>query len=92
MESGSDNAVLKFAAYAERVDWAGASAPTLETLASLQLAHLSTIPFENLDVQMGIPIRLDLASLQDKFLRSAIECRRSYRNLCLWKRPLRTRI
>lgn len=40
-----------------------------EGLSVLHLAHATTIPFENLDIQMGLPIRLDLPSLQDKLVR-----------------------
>lgn len=56
-------------AYLERVRWTGPLDPDLATLAGLQLAHVGAIPFENLDVQMGIPIRLDLEALQDKLVR-----------------------
>jgi N-hydroxyarylamine O-acetyltransferase len=59
---------LDLSAYLERVAWRGRLEPTLETLGTLHLAHQAAIPFENLDVQLGIPIRLDLASLQDKLV------------------------
>ncbi len=42
--------------------------PTLGTLSTLLGAHMRSIPFENLDVLLGRPIRLDLASLQDKLV------------------------
>jgi len=35
--------------------------PTLATLATLQLAHLSTVPFENLDIVNSRPVTTDLA-------------------------------
>jgi N-hydroxyarylamine O-acetyltransferase len=60
---------LDLEAYFLRIQWQGDRTPTLPTLQGLQTAHLAAIPFENLDVQMGIPIRLDLASLQDKLVR-----------------------
>jgi N-hydroxyarylamine O-acetyltransferase len=56
-------------AYLRRIGFDGEVRPDLATLQALHLAHASTIPFENLDVQMGLPIRLDLASLQDKLVR-----------------------
>lgn len=56
-------------AYLRRIGFDGEVRPDLATLRSLHQAHASTIPFENLDVQMGLPIRLDLASLQDKLVR-----------------------
>ena len=35
------------------------------TLARLHRAHLAAIPFENLDIQIGLPIELDAVSLQE---------------------------
>ena len=67
MEEGVEEPFL--AAYLERIHWTGPLAPDLPTLAALQLGHVSAIPFENLDVQMGRSIRLDLASLQDKLVK-----------------------
>jgi N-hydroxyarylamine O-acetyltransferase len=44
--------------------------PTFETLAGLLHAHMLRIQFENLDVLLGRPVRLDLDSLQDKLVRA----------------------
>jgi N-hydroxyarylamine O-acetyltransferase len=55
-------------AYLERIQYAGDLAPTVETLAALHQAHEAHIPFENLDVILGVPIRLDPASLQAKLV------------------------
>ncbi len=63
MEGGFD---LK--AYLGRIGYLGALEATAATLRGLHLAHASTIPFENLDIQMGLPIRLDLASIQEKLV------------------------
>ena len=41
---------------------------TLATLATLLDHHMTAIPFENLDVLLGRPPRLDLASLQAKLV------------------------
>lgn len=60
---------LDLGAYFHRIGFEGETRPDLATLRSLHQAHACTIPFENLDVQMGLPIRLDLASLQDKLVR-----------------------
>ncbi|MGE5126659.1 MAG: arylamine N-acetyltransferase family protein [Betaproteobacteria bacterium] len=46
----------------------GAGAATLATLTALHEAHVAAIPFENLDILLGRPIRLDLASLQAKLV------------------------
>ncbi len=55
-------------AYFRRIRWPGASTPTLETLAGILRAHDGAIPFENLDVLLGRPIRLDLDSIQAKLV------------------------
>jgi N-hydroxyarylamine O-acetyltransferase len=56
-------------AYLWRIGFGGERVPRLDTLCALHFAHATTIPFENLDIQMGLPIRLDLAALQDKLVR-----------------------
>ena len=63
------SAELDLPAYLRRIGFAGDLRPGLPTLRALHLAHAASIPFENLDIQMGLPIRLDLASLQDKLVR-----------------------
>ena len=60
---------LDLAAYLARIGFGGDPEPRLDALFALHFAHATTIPFENLDIQMGLPIRLDLASLQDKLVR-----------------------
>ncbi|MFN2463076.1 MAG: arylamine N-acetyltransferase [Candidatus Dormibacteria bacterium] len=44
-------------------------APTAATLARLHRAHATHIPFENLDIHLGRPIRLDLAAIEAKLVR-----------------------
>ncbi|MFC7595852.1 arylamine N-acetyltransferase [Terrabacter sp. GCM10028922] len=56
------------AAYLTRLGVAAPEAPTLGALASLHRAHLMTVPFENLDIMRGRPIRLDRASLVAKLV------------------------
>ena len=60
---------LDLPAYLDRIGWRGSLEPSLETLEALHLAHTSSIPFENLDIQLGRRIRLDLDSLQAKLVR-----------------------
>jgi N-hydroxyarylamine O-acetyltransferase len=60
---------LDLAAYLTRVGLAAAPPPTAAGLAELHLAHATHVPFENLDVLLGRPIRLDLESLQRKLVR-----------------------
>ena len=56
------------AAYFERIAYVGDRVPSRATLDALHLAHATHIPFENLDILLGRPIRLDLDSLQAKLV------------------------
>ncbi|HXQ22427.1 MAG TPA: arylamine N-acetyltransferase [Candidatus Acidoferrales bacterium] len=62
-------------AYLERIGWEGKPATTAETLAALLGAHMSSIPFENLDILLGRPVQLGLDHLQQKLVR---DCRGGY--------------
>lgn len=55
-------------AYFERIGFSGSIAPTLETLQQLHALHPAAIPFENLDPLLGVPVRLELKSLEQKLL------------------------
>src|SRR5215469_1149692 len=67
--SSDDRPALDLGAYQARIGYSGACVPTPEVLAELHLAHATHIPFENLDIQLGRPIHLDLESLQSKLVR-----------------------
>jgi N-hydroxyarylamine O-acetyltransferase len=56
-------------AYLDRIHWGGALRHDHACLAGLLGAHMAHIPFENLDVLLGRPIRLDLEGLQNKLVR-----------------------
>jgi N-hydroxyarylamine O-acetyltransferase len=45
--------------YLARIGYDGPLEPTAETLARLQRAHMLAVPFENLDIHLGRPLRLD---------------------------------
>ncbi|HEX2283543.1 MAG TPA: arylamine N-acetyltransferase [Mycobacterium sp.] len=63
------SADLDVAAYFDRVGYAGPAEPTVETLHALTAAHNRSIPFENLDPLMGIPVAdLGPAALTDKLV------------------------
>jgi N-hydroxyarylamine O-acetyltransferase len=62
------SAELDLDAYLGRIGLKARPAADLAGLRALHFAHASTIPFENLDIQMGLPIRLDLDSLQAKLV------------------------
>ena len=55
-------------AYLERIGWEGSTTRSYDTLAGLLVAHMSAIPFENLDVLLGRGVRLDLEGLQAKLV------------------------
>jgi len=55
-------------AYLGRIGARPPLAPSAEALADLQQAHVGAVPFENLDILLGRPIALDLASLQSKIV------------------------
>lgn len=61
-------AAVDLDAYFQRIAYSGAREPTIDTLRALHLAHATHIPFENLDVLLGRPIRLDIESLQAKLV------------------------
>jgi N-hydroxyarylamine O-acetyltransferase len=55
-------------AYFERIRYAGPRVPTLETLRAIHVRHSQTIPFENLNPLLRIPVRLDVPALQQKLI------------------------
>ena len=59
---------MNIAAYLERIGYQGSLQPTAETLRQLQVAHLLTVPFENLSIQAGQPIMLDDHALFTKIV------------------------
>lgn len=56
------------AAYFARIGYAGPTAPTVATLDALALAHVSAIPFENLDVLLGRGVDLDPGAVEAKLI------------------------
>jgi N-hydroxyarylamine O-acetyltransferase len=54
--------------YLDRINYHGPLAPTADTLRQLHLAHLLTVPFENLDIHLGRPIILDASRLFEKIV------------------------
>ena len=53
-------------AYLERIGLDTPLDVSLDSLRRLHLAHLYTVPFENLDIHLGRPLSLDEAALFDK--------------------------
>jgi N-hydroxyarylamine O-acetyltransferase len=54
--------------YLARIGWDGRREPTRTTLESVLRAHMMRVPFENLDVLLGRPIKLDLGSVYGKLV------------------------
>lgn len=55
-------------AYLKRIDYDGPRMPTAETLRQLHLAHLLTVPFENLSIHADEPIVLEDEALFQKIV------------------------
>ena len=55
-------------AYLKRIDYRGATTPTAETLRALHVAHLITVPFENLSIHAEEPIVLEDEALFAKIV------------------------
>lgn len=64
----SDNVRIDLSAYLARIAYDGTLAPSPAVLDALHLAHATHIPFENLDVLLRRPIRLDLDAIQEKLV------------------------
>lgn len=58
----------KLAAYLRRINYAGPLDRSLRTLRMLHRAHLLAIPYENLDVQFGVPLSLDAGACFEKMV------------------------
>jgi N-hydroxyarylamine O-acetyltransferase len=59
---------LNVNAYLERIDYHGPCAPTAAVLRELQVAHLLTVPFENLSIHSSEPIVLEDQALFTKIV------------------------
>jgi N-hydroxyarylamine O-acetyltransferase len=68
---GWEGDLLDLPAYLERVGYDGDLAPTVATLRALHRAHVTSIPFENLEIMLGRPVGLELDAVQDKLVRRA---------------------
>jgi N-hydroxyarylamine O-acetyltransferase len=59
---------VEVGAYLERIGYDGPLEPTAGTLAGLHLAHMRTVPFENLDLHLGRRNVLDPDHVYDKIV------------------------
>ncbi|MFA1540533.1 arylamine N-acetyltransferase family protein [Actinomadura monticuli] len=65
---GWQGELLDLPAYLKRVGYDGEPAPTGEALRALHRAHVTSIPFENLEIMLGRPIGLSLDAVQAKLV------------------------
>ena len=61
---------LNLPAYLARIGYRGPLEPDHATLAGLLAAHMNAVHFENIDVLLGRPIRLDVESVQAKIVQA----------------------
>lgn len=59
---------MDLSAYFDRIGYSGRRAPDLATLDSLMRAHIAAVPFENLDVQLGNRVTIDIPSVFAKLV------------------------
>jgi len=59
---------MKLRSYLHRVGYGGSVRPSADTLARLLRCHVLSVPFENLDVQLGIPVTMDVEATFDKIV------------------------
>lgn len=66
--SASYNREVDPLTYLARIGYSGAIKPDAQTLRGLHLAHMFSVPFENLDIGLGRPILLTEEALWDKII------------------------
>jgi len=59
---------MNISAYAERIHYTQHLKPDVETLHGLHMAHMRSIPFENLDISLKHPIKIDQDSIWSKLI------------------------
>lgn len=64
----SGKLAMNIRAYLDRINYSGTLAPTPGALRALQLAHLRSVPFENLSIHAGQPIILNDEALFEKIV------------------------
>jgi N-hydroxyarylamine O-acetyltransferase len=63
-----DKAAINLATYFDRINYSGEADTSEQTLRQIHLAHALSIPFENLNPLLGLPIAIDIDSLQEKII------------------------
>lgn len=62
------NDYMQLGDYLQRIGWSVEATPTLDTLGALLRAHNHTIPFENLDVQLGKTVTTSVNDAYEKIV------------------------
>lgn len=60
---------MKLQDYFDRIGFGGGAKPDLPTFRALHRAHAQSIPYENLDVQLGAPVTREIGAIFDKIVR-----------------------
>lgn len=59
---------MDIAKYLKRIGFDGPVTHDYETLKKIQYCHMTTVPYENLEIMAGIPLKLDIDSLYQKIV------------------------
>ncbi len=59
---------MQLSAYLDRIGYRGTIAPTLECLTGIHRCQALSVPYENLDVQLGVPLGQDIEAIFDKIV------------------------
>ncbi|MBC8038845.1 MAG: arylamine N-acetyltransferase [Rhizobiales bacterium] len=59
---------MELQAYLDRINYRGAVEPTLECLTGVHRQHALTVPYENIDVQLGYALDQDISRIYDKII------------------------
>lgn len=59
---------MQVGAYLDRIGYRGPVAPTLECLTGIHRCQALNVPYENLDVQLGVPVGQDIGPIFDKIV------------------------
>lgn len=59
---------MRLQPYLDRIEYRGSVRPGFATLAALQEAHVCSVPFENLDVQLGHPLSTRIEEAYEKIV------------------------
>lgn len=62
------NKPIRLKSYLERINYAGAIEPNITTLAALHEAHVCSVPFENLDIQLARPVSIGIEAAFEKIV------------------------